>query len=96
MATISEPPTILTDDPRAEHGRNTLEPGQGYSLLLTFSEELGARLDELVRRSGDSRADVLNQAIGLYKAVSDAIREGKRVGIVDDPEIELDTEIVGL
>ena len=96
MATISERPTILTDDPRAEPGPSPLEPGQGYSLLLTFSEELGARLDELVRRSGDSRADVLNRAIGLYKAVSDAIREGKRVGFVDDPEIELDTEIVGL
>jgi hypothetical protein len=64
-------------------------------MLLGLSRPMNARLEELAARGRVSKAEILNRAVGLYKALSDAILDGKRVGIVDDPEIELESEFVG-
>ena len=64
-------------------------------MLLGMSQAMNARVEELAARGGVSKAEIINRAVGLYKAVSDALLDGKRVGIVEDSEIELDSEFVG-
>jgi predicted DNA-binding protein len=63
-------------------------------MVLGVSGEMEERIEELAHRTGDTKAEVLNKAIGLYKLASDAARSGKRVVIVDDERDE-ENEIVG-
>jgi hypothetical protein len=63
-------------------------------LLLRLSGPMEERLDDLVRRTGHSKAEIINLSIALFKAALDGVEEGKRVGIVDDDR-ELDTEFTG-
>lgn len=93
MATAQEKSITLTVPPGARTIHDTLEKGRHY-LLLGLSEEMNCIIEDLANRTGDSKADLLNQAIGLYKVISDAFREGKRVGIAADDQ-ELETEFVG-
>jgi hypothetical protein len=51
-------------------------------------------VEELARRSGETRANIFNKAIVLFKKASDAASEGKRIGIADADQ-ELETEFVG-
>ncbi len=55
-------------------------------LLLGLSKEMNDRIEELALRTGDTKADLINKAIGVYKAASDAFREGKRVGIAAEDQ----------
>jgi hypothetical protein len=93
MATAQEKPITLNVPPGARTIHDTFEKGR-YYLLLGLSEEMNSIVEDLANRTGDSKADLLNQAIGLYKVVSDAVREEKRVGIAADDQ-KLETEFVG-
>ncbi len=79
---------------------STATPGQPEEsgrdwLLLGLSKEMNDRIEELASRTGDTKADLINKAIGVYKAISDAVTEGKRVGIVG-PDQPLEVEFDGL
>jgi predicted transcriptional regulator len=64
-------------------------------LNLQVSPELNRTLEEIADLAGTTRTDVIRQALALMKVAHRATRDGKHVGIVDDPQ-KLDTEIVGL
>jgi hypothetical protein len=69
-------------------------------LTLILSPEMNAVVEKLALRysgaaTGRSKADVINRAIGLLNFLSDAAREGKRIGIAS-PDQELETEITEL
>jgi hypothetical protein len=93
MSTVQEKPITLTVPADARSIHDTLEKGR-YYLLLGLSEEMNRVIEDLAHRTNASKADLLNQAIGLYKAVSDAVREGKHVGIATSDD-ELESEFVG-
>ena len=95
MASTHENPVTLAVPPPAKWIADTRDDQGRLYLLLGLSEEMNARIEELALRTGDTKADLLNKAVGLYKLVSDAFREGKRVVIVDDQQGQ-ETEIVGL
>ena len=63
-------------------------------LLVGLTVEADELIEELASRTGDTKATLINKALGLYKAASDASREGKQVGIADGQQ-ELETEFVG-
>lgn len=63
-------------------------------LLLKLSGPMNDRLEDLVHRTGYSKADLINFAVALFKTALDGVEEGKRVGIVNDDQ-ELDTEFTG-
>jgi len=93
MATITESPSGLVLHPQPGDDDKFFDPERIF-LMLSMSQEMNAVIEELMRRSGCSKADILNRGVGLYKAVSDAVRAGKQVCVLDaDGEIE--TEFVG-
>jgi hypothetical protein len=69
--------------------------GPRVDFPLSLSPEMNRRIEELSERTKLPKEDVLNLAVGLLKAASDVIAEGKRVGIVDGDQ-ELDEEFTGL
>ena len=89
----NESPMTLAVPPGACAIRDSHEKERHY-LLLGLSEEMNSTLEDLAHRTDDTKADILNKAVGLYKLASDATREGKRVVIVDDNQ-EQENEIVG-
>jgi hypothetical protein len=94
MATVSSESVLLEIPIHSKEEEDRDERGRRI-LVMSVSEAMNERLEELASRTPNTdTAQLINQAIGLYKAVSDAIRDGKRVGIVDDPEVVLDTEFV--
>ncbi|CAN5901583.1 hypothetical protein BH23PLA1_BH23PLA1_21240 [soil metagenome] len=95
MSTTSESEVTLTVPPGARTIHDTLDEDGRYYLVLGLSEAMNDRIEELSVRADVSKAEIINRSVGLYKAVSDAIREGKRVGILTDSKIEFDTEFVG-
>jgi hypothetical protein len=52
------------------------------------------QIEELALRTGDTKANLINKALGLYKALSDASIEGKYIGIAANDET-LEREFVG-
>ncbi len=70
------------------------EPDRNW-MLLGLSDEMRDRVEKLAMRNGDSIPDLLNKAVGLYKVVTDALDEGKKVGIAG-PEQPLELGFEGL
>jgi hypothetical protein len=94
MATASHRPVTISLPSDARLSPDAAdEPGRTL-LLLSLSEEMNERIEQLARRADVSKAEILNRAVGLYKALADAVAEGKRVGILADPDVELETEFV--
>jgi hypothetical protein len=95
MATASQqPPVTLTVPQGTDTIHDTLESGQ-YHLLLGLSPEVNRVIEDLALHYRGDKADVINIAISLLKRLSDAVKEGKRVGIAA-PDQELETVITGL
>jgi hypothetical protein len=64
-------------------------------LNLQVSNELNNVLEEIADSTGSTKTDVIRQALALMKVAHNAKRNGKHLGVVEDPD-KLDTEIVGL
>ena len=73
----------------------TPSAGEKVRLSLDVSPQLNDVLEDLARRTGRSKSDVLRQAIALIQVASNARSEGKRIGIAEEGD-QLSTEIVGL
>lgn len=69
--------------------------GEKVRLSLDVSPQLNKVLEDLAKRTGRSKSDVLRQAIALIQVASNAKREGKKIGIAEESD-QLSTEIVGL
>jgi hypothetical protein len=63
-------------------------------ITLSVSPELGESLDEMTRGEQKSLSDILVRAISLYRFLSQAHQEGKRVGVAAEGD-GLETEITG-
>jgi hypothetical protein len=66
----------------------------GFEMVMDISSETRNLLSRLAAESGGSEFDVIGKAVALYQVAWDAQKDGKRIGIFDDDE--LDREIVGL
>ena len=64
-------------------------------LNLQVSSELNRVLEEIADDTGSTRTDVIRQALALMRVAHQGKKEGRHLGLVDDPK-RLDTEIVGL
>ena len=93
MVTTEQPLILRAVD--AQHGtaRSFDDEGRDW-LLLGLTPEANQRIEELAQRTGDTKADLINKALGLYKAASDAHYNGLKVIILDEKQ-ELETEFVG-
>jgi hypothetical protein len=95
MASASEPQVTTVPETGAKWSS---VPGDYYriQMQISLSPEMNQVLEGLRERYRmASTADVLNLAVGVLKYLSDAVDEGKRVGIAS-PDQELETEITGL
>ena len=95
MATTGEHPQATLSVPEGAKTIHDTVDQKRYQLRLSLSSEMNQALEQLARRYGTDKAEVLNLAVGLLKAFAAAVDEGKRVGIATDDQ-ELDTEITGL
>ena len=84
MATMSDRSAVLTVIPGEKPTFEVRDEEGRYYLALRLSKEMHDRIAELARRANVSDVEILNRGVGPYQAVSDAIREGKRVGIGAD------------
>ena len=66
-------------------------PGGTYGMGLSDEDML---LQELSSKTGESPEEVIRKALALYKAATDAVEQGKSVGIAGDPS-HLEIEFVG-
>ncbi len=64
-------------------------------VTFEITPEFYAALEQLMRETQQDLEDVYWKAIALYKTVVDLKRQGKHVGVTDDPA-NLDREFVGL
>lgn len=64
-------------------------------LNLEVSAELYADIEQMAGESGTTMANVFRVAFALYKVCHQAKRDGRHVGLADDPK-KLDTVLVGL
>jgi len=91
----SAEPSIILRTTDSNHGVISSFDNEGrHWLLIGLTPETDQQIEELALRTGDSKANLLNKALGLYKAASDAFHAGKQIGIADG-EQELETEFVG-
>ncbi len=93
MASIEQPVILRVPEPHRGFDDSFDEEGRLW-LLVGLTPETNKQIEELAARTGDSKATLINKALGLYKAASDAFHEGKQVGIADG-EQELETEFIG-
>ena len=56
-----------------------MEKMKKYRLQIDFSEEAYAELEELQRRIGGSKSDVIRNSLGWFKWTADEISQGNRV-----------------
>jgi hypothetical protein len=68
---------------------------EGVILSVQMSSQGLEMLGDLAASSGQTLDEVVGKAFLLYKAASDAHREGKSVGIAPNSEV-LETEFVGI
>ena len=95
MSAMSQPDSVTLSVPLGAHTiHDTLERGKLH-LVLGLSPELNDRIEKLALRLRMNKADVLNLAVGVLKFLTDAVDEGKHVGIAAADQ-ELETEITGL
>lgn len=64
-------------------------------LNLELSKKLNRRLEDLAKKTGGSKSDVLRRAIALMEIAVYAKETGKKLGVVD-PDQYLEMEIVGI
>ena len=83
MATTLELPSGLTIPVKSLDDLEALS-GRRHRVLLTFSDEMKARLEDLVRRTGYDEGELIDVAIACFMMGLDAVEEGKRVGVVED------------
>ena len=93
MSAIEQPLILRAVDSRQGIPDAFDDEGRHW-LLIGLSAEADRQIEELALRTGDSKGDLINKALGFYKAASDAVRQGKFVGIADAEE-ELETEFTG-
>ena len=93
MASVEQPLILRVVD--SDHlTTDSFDPAGRRWLLLGLTPEMDEQIELLALRTGDTKVDLINKALGLYKAASDAFHEGKLVGIADADQ-ELETEFVG-
>ena len=78
--------------------RHDQSPGQS-DVSSSASPDVRSRgeghlLEELSSKTGESPDDVINKALALFKAATEAVEQGKSVGIASDPS-HLEAEFVG-
>lgn len=66
------------------------------SLSVQMSEDLKSKIDEVAHATSQTQGDILRKAIVLYLAANEAVRQGKKVGLVDSQTNVLVTQIVGI
>ena len=93
MSAVEQPLILRAVDSRQEIPAAFDDEGRHW-LLIGLSAEANRQIEELAQRTGDTKGDLINKTLGLYKAASDAVRQGKFVGIAD-VEAELETEFTG-
>ncbi len=49
-------------------------------MTVDFNEEFTDMLEQLAKREGRSRAEILRRSIALYKYLDDEVREGDKEG----------------
>jgi hypothetical protein len=59
------------------------------------SEAVSEAVDELMKKTGDNREDLLLKALTLYKAAVDAARKGQRLALLGQ-DYQFIREIIGL
>jgi hypothetical protein len=95
MSALSQPASVTLGVPEgAKTIHDTLEKGR-FHLILGLSPEMNETIERLALRHRMNKADVLNLAVGVLKFLTEAVDEGKHVGIAA-PGQELETEITGL
>jgi hypothetical protein len=94
MATAGKDELIVALPRHAKSLADTIDEEGRLWLLLGLSEEMNHQIEELALRTGDTKANLINKALGLYKAISDASRQGKHAGIATTDD-DLETEFVG-
>jgi hypothetical protein len=88
-----EPGTKVQD--RREAGNSISREMSSARITMELTPEFYAELKQLMSDTRQDLEDVYNTAIALYKTVVDLKRQGKHVGVTDDPA-KLDREFVGL
>ena len=66
-----------------------------YLVSMRMTEELFTMLNELAEASGQELDQVIGKAFLLYKAASDARKDGKAVGVATSSDV-LETEFIGI
>ena len=69
--------------------------GVRYRLILSLSPEMHERIEKLANRNHMDKGELINMAVGLLNLLSDAVAEGKKVGVAD-ADSELETEITDI
>jgi predicted DNA-binding protein len=64
-------------------------------LSLDVSTSLDNTLEDLAKRTGSTKADILRKGIALVEVAVDAKEHGKKLGVADRAE-QLTREIVGI
>jgi len=52
----------------------------GKKMTVDFNEQFTDMLEQLAKREGRTRAEILRRSISLYKYLDDEIREGEQEG----------------
>jgi hypothetical protein len=95
MSAFSQPDSMtLGVREGAKTIHDTLENGR-FHLVLGLSPEMNERIERLALRHRMNKANVLNLAVGVLNFLTEAVDEGKHVGIATSGQ-ELETEITGL
>jgi hypothetical protein len=95
VSTLSQPDAVTLGVPEgAKTIHDTLDQGRLH-LILGLSPQMNETIERLAQRNRMNKADVLNLAVGVLKYLSEAVDEGKRVGVAG-PDAELETELTGL
>jgi len=77
-------PVSFTRGPAGSVAVNMLMSGNGFEYLMKLADETDLSLEAVIGRS-----------LVLFKAATDATREGKAVGVASNPEV-LDVEFTGI
>lgn len=64
-------------------------------LTIEFSKETDALLNDMARRMGGTRVDVLRKAVNMMHVALEAKEQGQRFGVIDEHG-HLQTRIVGV
>ena len=95
MSTVSQPESVTLSVPQgAKTIHDTLDQGKLH-LILGLSPEMNERIEKLALRYRTNKAEVLNLAVGVLNYLSEAVDEGKRVGVAGS-DADLETELTGL